>query len=131
MSVQKLCRETYKEFVDHHPTIPNEFKRFLRTHERVPQFIDNLAKEIQKLKTNVKRETVVAMVRDTSEMFIRAALQQAEERALSPIKRLQMKQKQDDAETFRRQAEQLEKKGADHVTEDGKGETTRTTTVID
>ncbi len=111
--------------------MPEEFRKFLRSHERVPQFVDNLSRELGNLKHTIKRETVVKMVEDMSAFFVHLAQRKAEEQALSPISKMMLRDKESRFKELKEQAEALDNLGVDHVTQDKKGETVRQTVIID
>lgn len=127
--VRELCRKTYREYIETQP-IPTELRRALRTHERVPNFIDNLSREIHKVHTGVKRETIIKMVEDMTKFFVIAVTQSAEEKAMSPIKKAMILARKAEADQFRKDAEQLERLGTNHVIETEKGEIHKSQTAV-
>ncbi len=121
MSAQELVRKTYRAYIETMP-IPTELKRSLRTHERVPRFIDNMAAEFQKLTFDVKRETIISAVEDMTRIFVLALQTSAEQKALSPIAKAMIKKREADMNQFRREAAAIEKAGVNNVTLNKDGE---------
>ncbi len=124
MDAREFCRKTYRDYIQRAP-IPTELKRSLRTHERVPAFIDNLAKELLKVNSKVKRENLVTAVESMTGLFINAVHRQAEEKAMSPIKKMMLKQDADRKKKFQKAANLIERKGSSSVIQSAKGETTQ------
>lgn len=87
MNARDFARKTYREYIENHLLIPTEFKRALKTHERVPRFIDNLSAQLLKIPGGIKRENIKKCVEDMTEMFWRAAMRKADEAAMSPLER--------------------------------------------
>ena len=124
--IRELCRKIYRETVEA-ADINTELKRSLRTHERVPVFIDNLAAQFKGLRFTVKRDSIEKAVRDLTWWFIKAAERKAHENLMSDMEKLMIKAKEQAKEDFRREAEALEKKGAESVIEENGFETQRQT----
>ncbi len=129
--LRKLCIETYQGYIREHARIPKELKRALKTHERVPVFIDRMVGEIKKAPKAFTRESIISVTRDMAEIFILNVERMAEERLLSPLKKAQMRQKADEANQFRQSVAELEKKGTTHVTKTKEGITETTTFQIE
>ncbi len=129
--IRRLVIDTYQEYVRDHERIPTELKRALKTHERVPIFVDRLTAQIKRLPAKYSRETIVSLARDLSEYFILNVERMSEERLMSPIKKAMLKAKQDRDAQFRKDVEELEKRGQDLVTETPKGTTEKTTFLLD
>lgn len=127
--LRALCISIYQDFV-RTAEIPTELKRSLRSHERVPVFVDNLCHEIKKLTFTPRRETLELMVRDMTRIFINAVQRQAEERIMSPVKKLAILKRQADADAFRKEADELERTSTLEIEEGKKGETIRSVTRI-
>lgn len=119
--VRALCRRIYRETIEKQEN--TELKRALRTHERVPAFIDNLAREVSRLKFSVKKESIEAMVRDMTAWFIKCVDLQAVARVESKMAQIMREKRAQEAEEFRKEAEALEAQGEHRVTQDQKGET--------
>lgn len=122
--IQTLCRKVYVETIEQ-AEINTELKRALRTHERVPVFIDNLARDFSKLSMRVKRETIELAARDMTYIFIRAVDEKAKQAVMSDIAKMLVRKEHDDLEEFRRTAEILENQGVENVTEEKGLETSR------
>lgn len=122
MDLMDVCRKAYQDTI-RDSDYPSEFKRFLRTHERVPKFVDNLAKDFRNhAGMKFTRDQIEYAVREATKLFVFAAHRQAEERVMSPLAKAVLKKREDDKETFRKEAEALDRKGADHVFETRKGQ---------
>ena len=78
MFYQKFIRDTYNEAVRLHPSINSELKLALKSNERVPTFVDALAKEVEHVqdvmlasgKEKIKDETIKHLVYDLTNLFI-------------------------------------------------------------
>lgn len=121
--LKRLCRETYQRTIKDAP-FPKELKLALRSHERVPVFIDNLAKEIGKISFKVKRETIEQTVRDMTLYFVEVVKFQAEDRVMSPIRAAMLKMEIEKKKALEKLSEALESQGADCVTTNEKGHET-------
>lgn len=90
--VIELCRKTYQEYVLT-ADIPNDLRNALKAHERVPVFIDNLAKEISYISNGpalfklgnkrITRDEIISITRDFTKVFIQNVHRQAEEKMMS------------------------------------------------
>lgn len=120
MDAKEFCRKIYRETIEKQDTVPSELKRALRTHERVPAFIDNLAKELLKVNPRTSRVNLELAVRDLTLLFVGAVKTAAEQKALSPLA-LALKQSQiDKAKELENTLTQIEK-GATHATQNKNG----------
>ncbi len=63
--------------------IPEDLKRALKAHERVPTFIDNLAKNLYKLPKDIKTETVIMAVHNMTDLFVSNIMRKADESRMS------------------------------------------------
>lgn len=130
MTILELCRRTYRDAIEA-MELNGDLKRALKTHERVPAFIDNLAKEFTSAKgLKIKRDEVEKAVVDLTRWFVSAVTRHAEEKAMSQIARSMIKAQEKAKEDFKKEAESLEKKGADHVFETERGQVVRSVTEI-
>lgn len=92
-----LVRTTYDEAVKLHATAPSDLKVALKSHERVPQFIDNLAMEFTKVADlrSKKAQALPAVkhlkeiVYDMTDVFISGLIQENERMRESEIKKAQ------------------------------------------
>ena len=97
----------------------------------MPMFIDNLARELKGIDSNVKKETLEATVKDMTKFFIGAVARQCTERVMSDISKSMIVAKEESKIEFRREADALEAKGADYVTSEQGLETIHTVAKID
>lgn len=88
--IRKIVEETYRKVIKEGP-YPEDFKRSLKTHERIPRYFDNLVRELSKPLLNLKRETIELAATDMTRLFVRACFQRAEERVMSPVKKAMLK----------------------------------------
>ncbi len=103
MFYTKKVREYYNEAIRLHPTAPDELKHSLRSNERVPSFIDNLALEIQKVqdmrlaqdKNPFPDKTIQSLVYDMTNIFIGNVEKLAQERMMSDLDKQAIKAKAD------------------------------------
>jgi hypothetical protein len=124
-----FCRQIYRETIER--IDDSELKRALRTHERVPGFIDNLAREFGCLSFSVKREAIERAVRDMTNVFVQCVKRQSEERIMSDMAKLTLKAEAQAREEFRAEAEALDQKTSEVTTYDSTGnETTKQTTEV-
>lgn len=132
--VRALCRADYQEYVAM-AQIPRELKDALKTHERVPVFVDNLAREIKAIERvrvgkRLDRMTIKKMVYDLTEMYIGAVKRQADERMMSEVARHQAIQDQTNLQLMRDAADLLTQHEVTTVEQTPQGEITRTTVKI-
>jgi len=96
--MKQMCRADFLEYIAMRD-MDSELKRALKAHERVPVFIDNLAREFYKCPIKISRETIKSAVYDMTEVFIGALILKANEALLSDVARGQIKaQQQQDKE---------------------------------
>lgn len=93
-----VARRDYKEYLElHKADLPDGLLSALKTHERVPLFIDNLAKELQEVQArglSVDRVTIKNAVYDLTATFIETVKAQAETRQLSELEKIRRKEAQ-------------------------------------
>lgn len=120
--IRAICRKAYQEYVKAQP-YPTELKNALKAHERVPAFIDNLAREFSKPGLKVNRETVEMAVRDLTNVFVSAVKIQAEQRLMNPLKIAMVKAEQARKAEMNQLADALDKQGDmnEQVTQDQRG----------
>ncbi len=100
--VTDIVRKAYRDYILRAP-IPKELKRALGTHERIPAFIDNLAKEVrgidiirkQKMKRPMTKAQIVWLAESMTEVFITGVRNQAKARMLSPLAHQAIQTEQD------------------------------------
>lgn len=82
--VRAICVKTYQHYVKTEP-MPEELRRSLRAHERVPVFMDRLALDLAGTTAKLSRERIEAATRDMCGLFVQAVKQAALERTASPL----------------------------------------------
>jgi hypothetical protein len=124
--IRELVRKTYQNEINNGP-YPEEFKRALKTHERIPVFFNNLVREMSKPGLNPSRETIIMAARDLTKIFVAAVHKQAEERVMSPIRQAMMKADQTRVAEMKKLGDAFDQQGEEHeqVTQDKKGTTSR------
>lgn len=96
MLYRDLVLKSYQEAVQLHPTANSDLKRALKSHERVPLFINNLCKEIEKaqeyrLRTKKKKyleSTIKSLVYDMTNVFISGIEMEAKQRYESDMQKM-------------------------------------------
>lgn len=91
----KLVRETYKEAIALNPRINSDLRAALRAHERMPLFLQNLAKELEivqadrvnKWKKPYTEKNIKDLIYDMVEVFISGVELEANARRESDIKK--------------------------------------------
>lgn len=114
MNIREFCVKTYQEYVRTTP-MNEDLRRALKSHERVPVFINNMARELAQSKA--KKETVEQAVRDMTKYFISQVEAQAKFRAMSDLAKMTLQADQAKKEKLNEHVDDLEKKGADYVLE--------------
>ena len=128
MEIQQFVRETYQDVVKQ-AQIPDELKNALKAHERIPVFVDNMAREIKALPYTVDKEVIRMAVRDLTLWFMQAATRQANERIMSDLEKWSLKQKEQDKAELRAAADALIAGENEIVTRDKDGNETARATV--
>ncbi len=121
--VRKICLEAYQSYVRNMP-FPNELKRALKAHERVPAFIDNLAEQFSKPGLKISRDTMVSAVHDLTNLFVSCVGRQAEERLTSPLAKAVKLAEIDRKKEIDRQVDLINEGGKEYVTQDKAGNET-------
>ena len=88
--------DAYREHIALKQDIPYDLRVALRSHERMPKFFYNIAKEIENLqdhylktgKDPVDEKTIKEIIYDVTDMFINGVKAEAEKRQESDAKRL-------------------------------------------
>ena len=114
-TLREFCVKEYQMFILE-AAMPEELRRALRTHERVPVMIDKLVHEFRAV-PNAKRETIALAVRDVSRWFVNAVKLKAEQRRMSDLAKITIQKDQDRVDQFKKDVETLDEKGAMHVLE--------------
>lgn len=103
MNYHKLIKESYIEAIALDQTIPLDLRSALRSHERMPLFLDNLAKQLagaqaNRIKSNkdaLHEAQIKSIVYDFTKIFIDGVKREAENRYKSDVKKqLEMAQAQ-------------------------------------
>lgn len=128
--IAELCRKTFRETVKHMNMNP-ELRRALKTHERVPVFIDNLAGQLSTTKFKVTKEHIIKATQDLTKTFVQLVERQNQERVMSDIAKMTIKGKMEAKQKLSRDADILERLGTDEVIQDEKGTTLKQTIRID
>lgn len=113
-TIRELCRKEY-QFVVRTMEMPEELRRALKSHERVPLFIDNLAREFGKLTFQAKKETIVQAVHDMTKLFIVGVRANAEAMQMSSLERARLEREAEKAERMKKDVETFDEKGFAHV----------------
>lgn len=129
MNIKTICRNDFQEYVAL-ADINADLKRALKSHERVPAFVDNLAKELYHLPFDVSRETIKKLVYDMSDLFIKLLVRKADEGLMSDIAKTQIQKEADTIKKMDQLADDLISGGTEHVTENAQGTTYRQTIEI-
>lgn len=128
MHYKKLVIESYQEAVRLHPTANSELKAALKAHERVPLFVENMCKELDKVqaKAIAKRgrpyneKHIKELVYDMTNLFINGVEEVARKRYESEAKKyLEQKQAQERADLEASASGKLQGEYVDLVKEGG------------
>jgi len=122
--IRRLVRKIYQEVIEKDPRVPANLRSMLKSHERIPRFIDNVSMQIEKFRPNTKRETVERIVREMTLLFVSTAKQKAEENAMSPINKTLLRMKQDAQRRLDAAAEAVNAGETSYVATDDKGNET-------
>lgn len=131
MYYSKFVRDAYHEAVRLHPTAKEELKHSLKSNERVPQFVDQVALEIQQVQDvmlakgadKIKDETIKGLVYDLTNMFIMGVEKRATDMQMSDAQKMLIRQQQSyqkDLETMGGDFADLIKEGGVKFVEDRK-----------
>lgn len=105
MNIRNMVMEDFRERVKLNPNISGELKAALKTNERVPQFVDNLTAEINKIfnsRRNYKldRAKLKNLVYDLTDTFCLGVMNEHDN-----------KKRQAEADSLASQVAQLDDKG--------------------
>lgn len=117
MNEIELARLTFKERINAREDIPREFKQALRAHERVPVFIDNLARELKKV-PRLTKDNLIFAVNQMTDVFVSCVMKKRDIDMMTHAQRSLIQKQEFEKELFKAQTELLEQKGADHVFSD-------------
>jgi hypothetical protein len=120
--IRKIVSETYRRTISD-GAWPEEFKRALKAHERIPVFFDNLVKQLSKPGLNPTRETIELATRDLTRVFAAAVHRKAEERIMSPVRQAMLKAQQSRIAEMKKLGDALDLQGEanEKVTQDKRG----------
>jgi hypothetical protein len=128
MHYKKLVLDSYQEAVRLHPTANSELKASLKAHERVPQFIDNMCKELDKVQTMAiakrgkpySEKHIKEIVYDMTNVFIMGVEEVARKRYESEARKyLEQRQAQERADLESSASGKLQGEYVDLVKEGG------------
>jgi len=125
-NIRSVCVAAYRAAINA-PNVDPELRRSLRTHERVPLFIDNLTREFTQAERNgvkVSRAMIEAGTHDMTQIFIGAVIRSAEEKLLSPLAIALKNAETARAERLKKQIDALTQGEIEHVKTDEKGNET-------
>lgn len=114
MNEIELARKTYAHHVQSRLDIPAELKNALKTHECVPLFIDNLARELKKIH-GINKDNIEYAVRNLTDLFIQNVIKKRDFDMQSEAQKLVLKEQQLRKERLKKEVDALESKGADYV----------------
>lgn len=94
-SLRQMIISDYQERVMTNPSIPSELKVSLKSHERVPVFVDNLVGEINRFPSKIKidRVKLKSLVYDMTDVFVLGVKATAEDRYKSDLDKMIAKEK--------------------------------------
>lgn len=122
MDLIHLVRRDYQEAVAL-ADAPTELKRSLAAHERVPGFIDNLARELSRV-PGLKRETIKVAVYELTNLFIANVKRRADEMHMSEVEKHRRVAEYERAKEAEAMIDKLSG-GTEHVERNERGETHR------
>lgn len=128
--IRDLCRKTYQETIKA-MEIPVELKRSLKVHERVPLFIENIARDLALSKKTLKRETIIQATRDMTRMFVGLVERKAKEGLMSTLAKRALKTEVEKKLQFQKNLDALEGLGTKSVTQTKKGVVEKQTIDVD
>ena len=105
MTLLEYIRADYKEYITLHCD-NSELKSALRTHERVPVFLDGLHLELAKHK-NLNRDTIKFATYEMTKLFLEMIRKKAQEKLMSDLEKAEAKKKLDEAKAFEEQTQKM------------------------
>lgn len=103
MTIQEMVRADFEEFIRLDPAVPPELKTSLRLKERVPDFMDRLAKEIAQVEAGgikLDRHKIKQLVYNLSAFFVHCMKVQADQMYMSDIAKTAVKKHSQELEKF-------------------------------
>lgn len=88
MSMKDMVRADFEEFIRLDPLVPEGLRGSLRLRERVPQFVDNLARELSEAEAQgitFDRYKIKEIVYSLSKLFVGLLKTRADEMEMSDI----------------------------------------------
>ena len=129
MDVRALCVQYFKEYLDEIET-DKELVRSLKHHERVPMFIDNLARSLYHLPVRVSKQTIRTCVFDLTRIFTNCLKIRAKEMYMSDLEKSLIKKKEEEKMMADQLADAIFSGQNETVTQDEKGITHKETVRI-
>lgn len=104
MNSRDICRAAYQSYIAT-AEMPEDLRRSLKTHERVPAFIDNLAMHVERIekspklkaRTRLNIEKITSLAIDFTKVFVANVIRQADERRMSDAEKQRILKAQSDA----------------------------------
>ena len=133
MDLKPLCIQTYQTTVAS-MQIPDELKRALKTHERMPRFLDNLVIELKVSRTrgiDVSDEEAKKIVDSMTRFFVQNVQRHADDRIMSEAAKGQIKREEQTKKEMRQLADAIfgESEANEQITRDKDGNETSGSTV--
>ena len=133
MDLEPLCIEMYQTTVAS-MQIPDELKRALRTHERMPRFLDNLVIELKISRSrgiDISDEEAKKIVDSMTRFFVQNVQRHADDRIMSEVAKGQIKREEQTKKEMRQLADAIfeESEANEQITRDKDGNETSRSTV--
>ena len=133
MDLKPLCIQTYQTTVAS-MQIPDELKRALKTHERMPRFLDNLVIELKVSRTrgiDVSDEEAKKIVDSLTRFFVQNVQRHCDDRIMSEAAKGQIKREEQTKKEMRQLADAIfeESEANEQITRDKDGNETSGSTV--
>lgn len=88
MTLREIVRTDFAEYIKVDPNVPEDLRRSLKTHERVPAFVDRLAMELKQVEDQgikLDRLKIKMVVYDLTAVFVSLLKHRANEMEMSDI----------------------------------------------
>ena len=103
MFYRTFVRNAYHEAILLHPTASSELKRSLKSNDRVPKFVDDVAIEVENVQKafdlkgleKLDDHAIKGLVYDLTNLFIQGVEKRAEEMHMSDAQKMLIKQRSD------------------------------------
>ncbi len=129
MDVKHLCVQYFKEYLEQVET-DRELVRALKSHERVPVFIDNLARSLYHLPVRVSKQTIKTCVFDLTRIFTNCLKIKAKEMYMSDLEKSLIKKKEEEKIMADQLADAIFSQGKEEVVKNENGTTYKETVRI-